>query len=124
MMHPDKGGTDEVPRELLRQLAARVVLARQRKNRSIYDFGKNFRNLILGQLSHMQKQGQGGAKNCLCRGKTSVFPPLGTESEEDPGDLLSPSSLGSSGTKRILEAMMQSFDCAVCLRMVSSGLAM
>jgi hypothetical protein len=32
---PDKGGTEEVPRELLWQLAARVVLARQRKNRSI-----------------------------------------------------------------------------------------
>jgi hypothetical protein len=32
---PDKGGTEEVPKELLWQLAARVVLARQRKNRSI-----------------------------------------------------------------------------------------
>jgi hypothetical protein len=35
MVHPDEGGVQEVPGELLWQLAARVVVARQRKNRSI-----------------------------------------------------------------------------------------
>ncbi len=34
-VHTDEGGTEEAPRELLWQLAARDVLARQRKNRSI-----------------------------------------------------------------------------------------
>ncbi len=35
LVHPDEGDAQEVPRELLQLLAARVVLARQRKNRSI-----------------------------------------------------------------------------------------
>ncbi len=34
-VHPDKGDAEEVVRKLFWQLAARVVLARQRKNRSI-----------------------------------------------------------------------------------------
>ncbi len=34
-VHPDKGGAEQVPRELLWQLVARGLLARQRKNRSI-----------------------------------------------------------------------------------------
>jgi hypothetical protein len=38
-IHPDKGGKEEVPRKLLRQLAAQVVLAGHRKIRGIQDFG-------------------------------------------------------------------------------------
>ncbi len=67
---------------------------------------------------------RGGAKNYLSRGKTSIFPGLGMESEEDPRDLLSPSSHGGAGMKNMLKAAMQSFDCTVCLGMVSRGLAM
>ncbi len=35
VVHPDKGGMEDVPRELLWQLVARVGLTRQRKDRSI-----------------------------------------------------------------------------------------
>jgi hypothetical protein len=49
-VHSDEGVCREVPRELLWQLVARVVLARQRKDRSIQDFWKVFRNLINRKL--------------------------------------------------------------------------
>ncbi len=46
------------------------------------------------------------------------------ESGEDPRDLLGPSSCGSAGIMRILEAVIQPFDSTVRLRMVRGGLEM
>jgi hypothetical protein len=52
---PDQGGTQEVHRELVQQLLARIVFARQRKCRSMYDFGKFVNYLIHRKFFSLQK---------------------------------------------------------------------
>jgi hypothetical protein len=84
---PDEGRAEEVSWQLLRKQAIRIMLARERKSRSIQSFQKNFRNVVNRNFFSMQKliwQDNWSSKNCLSKGKTSVFPWLCTKSEEHP----------------------------------------
>jgi hypothetical protein len=56
--------------------------------------------------------------------KVQCLPSAGNGTKEDPKDLRSPSSHSGVGPKRFLEEAMQSFNPAILLRMVSSGLVM
>jgi hypothetical protein len=65
----------EVCRELVRQLVSRIAFARQRKGRSIYNFGKFVNNMINRKFFILQKfigQHKGGSKNCFSQVKASL----------------------------------------------------
>jgi hypothetical protein len=81
---PDEGGTEEVGWQLLRQQVTQIMLARERKSSSIQSFQKKFRNVVNRNFFSMEKliwQDNWSSKNCLSRGKTSVFPWLCTKSQ-------------------------------------------
>ncbi len=76
---PEKGGTEEVSWQLLRHQATRIMLARERKSRNIQSFPKICINVVNRNFFSMQKltwRDNWSFKNCLSRGKTSVFPGL------------------------------------------------
>jgi hypothetical protein len=54
-VHPGQGGTQEVCWQLIWQLLARVVFAKQRKCRSIYDLIKLVKDLIYIKFLTLQK---------------------------------------------------------------------
>jgi hypothetical protein len=87
-MQPDKGGVEEVSWQLLRQQVTRIMLARERKSRRIQSLKKKFFNVVNRNLFSMQKliwQDYWSSKNCLSKGKNSVFPWLCAKSEENAG---------------------------------------
>jgi hypothetical protein len=84
---PEEGGGEEVAWQIVRQPGARIV-PRQRNSRNMQSFRKKIYNSINWDFFILQKfirQHNGSAKNCLSRGKTSVFPQLCSESEEHKG---------------------------------------
>jgi hypothetical protein len=86
-MDPDVGGGEELGWQLAGQLDAGIV-PRQGRSRGIPGFWKIFDNRINREFFILQAfigQHNWSAKNCLSRGKTSVFPRLCTESEEYKG---------------------------------------
>ncbi len=84
-VQPDEGGAQQLIWQLGRQLGTGIV-AGQGKSRSIQNFFFEFLdNLIDRKFISLQKfvgQDNWSTKNCLSRGKTSVFPRLSTEAEE------------------------------------------
>ncbi len=84
---PDEGGGELLGLQLAGQVSARNV-PRQRRGRNMQGFGKFFDNGVTWKFIILQKfiwQDNLCNENCLCRGKTSVFPRLCSESEEHKG---------------------------------------
>jgi hypothetical protein len=83
---PDKGGKEQLGWQPAWQVSARLV-PRQRRGRNMQDLRKNFDKCQL-KVHHFVKfiwQDNLCTENCLCRGKTSVFPQLCSESEDYKG---------------------------------------
>jgi hypothetical protein len=85
LAQPDEGSAEEVGWQLLSQQATQITLARERKSRSIQSFKKKFWSVVNRNFFLVQKliwQDNWRSKNCLSRGKSSVFPWLHAKSEE------------------------------------------